>query len=60
MDTIGPVKPKVPGSLRYDQQIVNGCAHSIIENGTDNHITFVSLASAIPGTFFTVPLTTNT
>lgn len=49
LDTIGPVKPNVPGAPKYDQQIVIGCAHSLPENGTDNHITFVSLASAIPG-----------
>ncbi|XP_045188180.2 carotenoid-cleaving dioxygenase, mitochondrial-like [Mercenaria mercenaria] len=49
LGTLKPIKPPVPGAPTYDKMIVLGCSHSLPEHGTSNHITFVSLASAIPG-----------
>ena len=49
LDVRKPIKPPVPGAPTYDKMIVLGSAHSLPEYGTKNHITFVSLASAIPG-----------
>lgn len=49
LGTIKPIKPPVPGAPTYDKMITLGCSHSLPEYGTRNHITFVSMASAIPG-----------
>ncbi|XP_045189226.2 carotenoid isomerooxygenase-like [Mercenaria mercenaria] len=49
LGTRKPIKPKTPNAPFYDKMIVLGCSHSLPEHGTKNYITFLTLASAVPG-----------
>ena len=48
LDTIGGFNPPIDGINPLQQAIVLGTAHALPEYGTDNHLTFVTVASPIP------------
>ena len=48
LDTIGTFNPPIDGVNPIQQAIVLGTAHALPEYGTDNHLTFVTVASPIP------------
>lgn len=47
--TLKGVKPQVPNTTLSMTTIVLGSAHPLLEPGTKNYLTFVSVASPIPG-----------
>ena len=48
LDTIAGFNPPIDGISPIQQSIVLGTAHALPEYGTDNHLTFLTVASPIP------------
>jgi len=48
LETIRGIKPPVPNATQIEYPIVLSSAHPLPEQGTSNHLTFVSIAPAIP------------